>query len=313
MNLSIVSGTGNEPLAVEIGRELGRSLVPRTLRRFPDGELDLHLDQSVRGQDVYVVQPTAPPVDAPLAELLFIVDACRLAGAGRVTAIVPYFGYARQDRRSRARQSLGARLVGKLLAAAGVDRLVAIDLHNAAIEGCFSFPVEHLTAAPLLAKVLRPMASRSAVVVSPDLGAVKLAERYARELELPMAFVHKQRLSSTEVKAIGVIGEVAEREPIIVDDMISTGATIEAAVVALRAAGARLRTIVVATHLLLVSGAAARIAALSSCRLVGTDTVLLAPAPAALEASQASVARLLAQAIYSLHCDRTITELASHA
>ena len=230
MNFSIVSGTTNEPLAAEIARHLGHSLVPRTLRRFPDGEIDLHLDQSVRGQDVYVIQSTSPPVDEPLAELLFIVDACRLAGAERVTAVVPYLGYARQDRRSRAREPLGARLVGKVLASAGVDRLVAIDLHSAAIEGCFAFPVEHMTAVPALAKLLRPMAARNGVIVSPDLGAVKLAERYARELELPVAVVHKQRLSGSEVKAIGVIGDVAGREPIVVDDMISTGATIEAAV-----------------------------------------------------------------------------------
>ena len=313
MDLSIVSGTANEPLAAEIARQLGRSLLPRTVRRFPDGEIDLHLDHSVRGHDVYLVQPTSPPVDAPLLELLFLVDACRLAGAERVTAVVPYFGYARQDRRSRGREPLGARLVGRLLAGAGVDRLVAIDLHSAAIEGCFGFPVEHLTAVPALAKVLRPMASRRAVIVSPDLGAVKLAERYARELELPVAVVHKQRLSGSEVRAIGVIGEVAGRDPIIIDDMISTGATIEAAVTAVRAAGARLPTIVAATHLLLVGNAAARIAALSSCRLVGSDTVLFAQSQAGIETAQASVARLLSQAIYSLHCDRTITELVSHA
>ncbi|MGZ3441717.1 MAG: ribose-phosphate diphosphokinase [Polyangia bacterium] len=313
MNLSIVSGSANEPLAAEISRQLGRPLLPRTLHRFPDSELDLRLEQSVRGQDVYVVQPTSPPVDTNLAELLFVVDACRLAGAERVSAVVPYFGYARQDRRARAREPLGARLVAGLLAAAGVDRLVAIDLHSAAIEGCFAFPVEHLTAVPLLAKTLRPLASRRAVIVSPDLGAVKLAERYARELELPVAVVHKQRLSGSEVKAVGVIGEVADREPIVVDDMISTGATIEAAVVALRKAGARLPTIVVATHLLLVGNAAARIAALGSCRLVGSDSILSSQPPAAIETSLASVARLLSQAIYSLHCDRTITELVSHA
>lgn len=313
MNFSIVSGTANEPLAAEVARQLGRPLLSRTLRRFPDGEIDLHLDETVRGQDVYVIQSTSPPVDQPLAELLFVVDACRLAGAERVTAVVPYLGYARQDRRARGREPLGARLVGKLLAAAGVDRLVAIDLHSAAVEGCFAFPVEHLTAVPALAKLLRPMVGRNGVIVSPDLGAVKLAERYARELALPVAIVHKQRLGGSEVKAIGVIGEVAGREPIIVDDMISTGATIEAAVGALRAAGARLPTIVVATHLLLVGNAAARMAALSSCRLLGSDTVLLAQPPAGIETSRASVARLLSQAIYSLHCDRTITELVSHA
>ncbi len=313
MNLSIISGTSNEPLAAEIARQLGRSLVPRRLSRFPDGELDLQLDQSVRGHDVYVVQSTSPPVDAPLAELLFLVDACRLAGAERMTAIVPYFGYARQDRRARAREPLGARLVGTLLAAAGVDRLVAIDLHSAAIEGSFAFPVEHLTAVPLLAKYLRDVVSRAGVIVSPDLGAVKLAERYARELELPVAVVHKRRLSGSEVKALGVIGDVADREPIIVDDMISTGATIEAAVQAVRAAGARASTVVVATHLLLVAGAADRIARVSSCRLAGSDSVLAPDAPPAIETARASVARLLSQAIYSLHCDRTITELASHA
>ena len=313
MDLSIISGTATQPLAFSIARLLGRSLLRRTLRRFPDGEIDLHLDESVRGHDVYVVQSSGPPVDENLAELLFVVDACRLAGAERISAVVPYFGYARQDRRSRAREPLGARLTASLLATAGVDRLIAVDLHSGAIEGCFPFPVEHLTAVPLLARILRPLVGPRAVVVSPDLGAVKLAERYAQVLELPVAVVHKQRLSGSEVKALAVIGDVADREPIVVDDMIVTGATIEAAVGALRAARARLPTIVAATHLLLVGSSAARIAALSSCRLVGSDSMPLSPMPVGLEVAVASVAELLSQAIYSLHCGRTISELASHA
>jgi ribose-phosphate pyrophosphokinase len=308
----IVSGSSCEALAAEAARLLGGAPLRRRLRRFPDGEIELRLDESVRGGDVYVVQSTCPPVDATTSELLFLVDACRLAGAARVTAVVPYLGYARQDRRVHGREPLGARLVARMLAAAGVDRLVAVDLHSAAIESAFTFPVEHLSAVPALAAALRPLVGRRAVVVSPDLGAVKLAERYARALDLPVAVVHKERVSGSEVRAERVIGDVTDREPVIVDDMIVTGATIEAAIGAVRAAGARTRTVVAATHLVLVPPALDRLAALSECELLGSDSVPVPPR-CGIPTTLVGLGELLSQAVYSLYCDRTITELASHA
>jgi ribose-phosphate pyrophosphokinase len=306
----IVSGSANEALALAMAARLGRVPLRRTLRRFPDGEIELRLDESVRGNDVYIVQSTCPPVDGTINELLLLADASRLAGAKRVTAVVPYFGYARQDRRVHGREPLAARLIGRCLAAAGVDRLITVDLHSAALESAFPFPVEHLTAVPLLADALKPGASERGVVVAPDLGAVKLAERYARALELPVAVVHKERLSGSEVKAIRVIGEVADREPIVVDDMIVTGATIVAAIGAVRAAGARPNTVVAASHLVLAGNAAARLTACAPCRLLGTDSV---PRKMETEAMVTGLADLLSQAIYSLHCDQAITEIGSHA
>lgn len=308
----IVSGTASPALAGEIAHLLGRELVPRRLARFPDGEIDLSVDESVRGADVYLVQSTSPPVDAALLELVFLADACRLAGALRVTAVVPYFGYARQDRRVHGREPLGARLAGGMLAGAGISRLVTVDLHSAAVESAFPFPVEHLTAVPMLAAALQPELGPRSIVVAPDLGAVKLAERYARALELPVAVVHKERLSGSEVRAQRVIGDVTGREPVIVDDMIVTGATIEAALAAVRAAGAQPKTIVAATHLLPLGQTAERLRALRGVALFASDSIG-APARGGAEATRVSLGNLLSQAIYSLYCDRTITELASHA
>jgi ribose-phosphate pyrophosphokinase len=308
----ILAGSSSLALAADVAHLLGRELVRRRLERFPDGEIDLIIDETVRGGDVYIVQSTSPPVDGAIHELLMLVDACRLAGALRVTTLVPYFGYARQDRRVHGREALGGRLVARMLAAAGVDRLVTVDLHSGALESAFDFPVEQLTAVPRLAAALGAFVGKRSIVVAPDLGAVKLAERYARALELPVAVVHKERLSGSEVRAQRVIGDVADREPIVVDDMIVTGGTIVAAIEAVRAAGARPTTIVAASHLLSIATGTKRLATLRDCRFFATDSVApMQPAPFGV--TRVPLSNLLSQTIYSLYCDRTVTELASHA
>jgi len=299
MRLTILSGTANSALASAIAVALRTVVRACNITRFPDGELGISIDESVRGDDVFLVQPASPPANEHLMELLLLADACRRDGAVRVTAVMPYVGYARQDRRT-GRSALGGRLMADLLAASGVDGVVAVDVHTPAIEGFFGAPVEHLSAVPLLAARVRSALPRDSVIVAPDLGAAKLAERYARILDLPVAFVHKRRITATEVAVHQVTGDVSGRAPLIVDDMISTGATIEAAANAVLAAGARTAITVAATHALLVGRAVEWLRGLGLQRLVVTDSVAL-PADVPLPLEVVSLDRLLADAVERLH------------
>lgn len=300
MKLHLFSGTANAPLADAMAVCLDVRPGDRALEWFPDGEVRIQIRATVRGDDVYVVQPTGPPVGEHLLELLLIADACRRAGAERVTAVIPYFGYARQDRREQSGEPLSARLVAQLIEAAGLVRVVAVDLHTASIEGCFGIPLEHLSAVDLLAAAVRPDAGPNAVIVSPDLGAVKLAERYAARLRLPIALVHKTRTSGTDVTVRGLVGDVRGRAPIVIDDMISTGGTLAAAIGAVLEAGALPEVTVAATHALLVGPAAERLARLPIRRLVATDSVSL-PLPSRVPVERVSLAPLLCEAIRRLH------------
>jgi ribose-phosphate pyrophosphokinase len=312
MQFAIFAGTANVPLAEALAAELGLPLGAREVGRFPDGEIRVELGQSVRGHDVYLVQPTAPPVADNLLELLFLADAARRAGAARLTALVPYFGYARQDRRAAGREPVAARLVAELVQAAGVDRVVAVDLHSPAIEGFFRAPLEHLSAVPLLAVAARDALPPDPVVVAPDLGAVKLAERYARALTLPVAVVHKTRVSPESATVRALTGDVRGRTPVVVDDMISTGGTVEAAGQALLAAGCVPEMLVVATHALLVGAAVERLRVLPVRRLIATDSVA-SPAADGLPLQTVGLAPLLADAVKRLHHDESLADLLVHA
>ena len=309
MGLTVVQGSSNPALAARVLAELGVEAAACRTQRYPDGELGVEVLGNARGHDVYFLQPTHPPVGEHLLELLLLADSYRRAGASRLTAVVPYLGYARQDRRSTGRESLGARLVADLFAAVRLDRVVAVDLHAAAVEGCFSFPLEHLTGVPLLASAARPRAGVAAVVVSPDMGAVKLAERYAELLDLPMAVVHKTRLSGAEVAAHGVVGEVRGRAPLIVDDMVTTAGTVEAAARAVLDAGALPQVTVAATHALLVGPALARLSALPGCRLVASDSVPAPEKTPPFELVRCSLGPLLAETIRRLHHGQSLVDL----
>lgn len=305
MTVRVVSGTANEPLGAAVAQHLGVALTQCDVVRFPDGELRPAVSE-IRGGDVYVVQPTGPSVNDQLVELLLLLDACRRAGADRVTAVVPYYGYARQDRRTTAGEAVGARVVADALAAVGADRLVVVDPHTTALESMSARPVEMLTAVPVLTEVLRPDLDESAVVVAPDLGAVKLAERYATSLRRTVAVVRKTRLDGATVEAQELVGDVESRPTVIVDDMISTGGTIEAAIDVVRQAGGLDDVTVVATHGVLVDGALERMSARGLRRLVITDTLDIPPAPR-LEVS--SVGGLLADAVDRLHNDQPLEDV----
>jgi ribose-phosphate pyrophosphokinase len=312
MDMTIFAGPASASLAEAVAAQLGHRLGTCTVQRFPDSELHVELHDSVRGHDVYLLQATSPPVDTHLLELLFLADACRRAGAAQLTAIVPYFGYARQDRRARGREAVGARVVATLLSSSGLQRLVAVDLHTVALEGFFPIPLEHLSAVPLLVEAVRPWIADNTVIVTPDLGAVKLAERYATALQRPLAIVHKTRLSGEAVRVERIVGEVQGRVPIIVDDMISTGGTIVAASQALLAAGCEPPLMVVATHALLVGPAIERLRSVPLQRLLVTDSIT-PPTESALPLHVTSLDALLAETIRRLHEHRSLSDLLVHA
>jgi ribose-phosphate pyrophosphokinase len=216
MKLTVIAGSANVPLAISIAHELGLKLGECTVQRFADGELHVEIEQSVRGHDVYVIQPTSRRPDEHIMELLFLADACRRAGAARLTAVVPYFGYARQDRRASGREAVGAGVIATVIEAAGFSRVIAIDLHASEIEGFFRIPLEHLSATRLLAEAIRT--TQDSVIVAPDLGAVKLAERYQGYLHLPVVVIHKARVSGSEVSLRSIIGDqVVNVAPLVAD------------------------------------------------------------------------------------------------
>jgi ribose-phosphate pyrophosphokinase len=298
MPLRLLGGTGNPALLDATGRALCIAPEERVLERFPDGELHVVLQRSQRAAHMVIVQPTGPPVDEHLVELVMLADAATRAGAARVTAVMPYFGYARQDHRGTAGEAIGAKAIARLIEAAGIGQLVLVDPHSPALETMFDVPVNTLTAVPILTASLQVFRGDDAVVVAPDLGAVKLAERYAAALDLPVAVVRKTRLSGATVHAVDLVGDVRDRRPLIVDDMITTAGTVEAAARALLDRGCRREIVVAATHGLFVGSAQSRLAALPLRRVLVTDTVPTSESD--LPLSVIGIAGLLADALTSL-------------
>jgi ribose-phosphate pyrophosphokinase len=295
MKLNLFSGRANLPLAKAVAAGLGIELGSCTVEDFPDGELQVEIDEDVQGKDVYVIQPTCPPVANHLLELLLLADSCKRCGAARLTGVIPYFGYARQDRRLRGKEPVAARLLADLLSTR-FDRIITLDLHTAAIEGFFAIPVEHLTAVPLLAKRIKEEISSDSTIVAPDLGAIKLAHRYADYLELPVTYAHKLRISGDTVEVRQLIGEVKGCLPVLVDDMISTGGTMVAAVEALLEQDCLPEVVIVATHGLLVGDAIEQLGSLPIKALVTTDSIRQSE-KGSLPWEVISISQLLADAI----------------
>lgn len=303
----ILSGTCNPGLASAVAAELGVHPGRRTINRFPDGEVEVRLDESVRGREVLLIQPTGPPVNDSLMELLALADACRRSAAARITAVVPYFGYARADRRRGRREPITASLVAQLIQAAGIDHLLTVDLHAAQIEGFFRIPVDSLTAVPTLASALGARLPHDAVVVSPDTGRVATATDFAQRLGGPVAILHKRRSSGTETAVTHVVGDVRDRPCLIIDDMISTGGTIARAVEALLQAGARPEIVVAATHGLFVGGAWATLGHRAIREVLVTDS--LAPAHPDPRLRVVGIAPLIAAAIRQMLAGGSLGEL----
>lgn len=304
---AIVSGTAHPELGGAIARALGAAPVRVTIDRFPDGEIEVVIDEDLRGRDVVIVQPTGAPVGENLLEVLLVADACRRAGAEIEALAIPYFGYARQDRRKAERGPLGVKVVCDLLGRACARRLVAVDLHSD-LEGALDAPLDHLTAVPALAEALRPQVGTGSVVVAPDLGAAKLAKRFGELLSLPVAIVHKTRVSGTEVAVDGIVGDVRGMRPILVDDMISTAGTLEAAARVLLENGAAPDLLIAATHALLVDAAIERLSKLPLRALVHADTLpVRTEVPFARNVVE--VAPTLAEALRRTRAGRRLGEL----
>jgi ribose-phosphate pyrophosphokinase len=295
-SFTIFAGRANVALATGVAVEMGARLGACSVERFPDGELSVRLDEPVRGREVLIIQPTSPPVNDHLIELLAFADACRRASAAHITAVMPYFGYARADKRHGRREPITASMVAALMQAVGVNHVVTIDLHAPQIEGFFHIPVDSLTTAPVMVEALRPGLPPDIVVVSPDAGRVLMATEYARLLGAPVAVLHKERASGVETRITRLVGDVRDRPCLIIDDMISTGGTIAESVEALLDAGARPEFIVAATHGLLLAGAREKLARAVTREVLVTDTV----APPAHDWPQlrvVSVAPLIASAL----------------
>jgi ribose-phosphate pyrophosphokinase len=308
--MRLIAGNASQQLATSMASGLGMELVGRDLERFPDGEIHVRLHEELREADVYVVQSTGPPSQEHLTELLLLADAAYRAGATRITAVVPYLAYARQDRRTTIGQPVGLRVVADILRASHVDRLVVVDPHTSALESIVSVPVETTTAVPLLADALRRYSGRDAVLVAPDLGAAKLVDRYAALLDLDVAIVRKARVSGETVAAGTIVGDVEGRRPILIDDMISTGGTITSAAEALLRAGAVGPPVIAATHALLVGPAIDRLDAVQPDVLVTTDSLAVPEVPWPLDIR--SLAHRLGEVVHRLHEGRPLDELAAN-
>lgn len=295
-----LTGTANPRLAEAIAAELGVSLSARTVERFPDGEVSVGIREPVRDRDVVIVQPTSPPVDQHLMELLALADAARRAGARRISAVVPYFGYARSDASHGRREPVLARLVAELIQTVGVDEVVTVDPHSSQLEGFFRIPLYALTAVPVLAAAVRPLVADDAVVVSPDAGRVHVAGRYAEELGTGLVVLHKRRLSGTEVEATGLLGDVRDRQCILIDDMISTGGTMVEAARVLGEAGAAPGIIALATHGLFVGQAMEKLADAGIARVLVTDSVAQWQEPDAVGVQVVPIAPVIAGALRAI-------------
>jgi ribose-phosphate pyrophosphokinase len=299
-DISLLPGTANTALSGAIAARMGIGLTEVRAERFPDGEWDIAVDPNVRGTDVYLIQSLAPPVNDHLVALVLLLDASRRSGARRSTAVIPYLGYARKDRRTARGEAVSLRVIADMLESSGAERAVLVDPHMPQVDSVFSIPLEVVSAVPRIADALRATVDRSTTVVAPDIGAVHLAERYARELELErVAVVRKRRRGGSDVDVTGLIGDGTQRPVLLVDDLISTGATLEAAAGAIRAAWATPELSIAATHGVFVESSRQRLDRVAPTTLVLSDTVELADPPHFCRI--VSLAELLADTITQLH------------
>ena len=306
-DLRLLSGNAHPGLAAAIATELGIQVGEMEVTRFKDGEYDVKIAESVRGNDVFLIQPTCQPVSENLIQLFIILDALHRASAARVTAVIPYYGYARKEKKTAPRDPISAKLMANIITLAGANRVIALDLHADAIQGFFDIPFDHLTAAKILAEHIRKRHLTDLVVVSPDVGGTRRAARdIARHVDAPLAIVDKRRPKDDVAEVLNVIGEVDGMNAVVIDDLISTGSTLVGVAHALVANGAR-SVDVMATHGVLSDGAVERLAAAPIDQIVVTDSIPHAGRHEKLV--RLSVAPLLAEGIRRVHEDRSVSEL----
>ena len=308
-DLKVFSGSAHPDLSREIAAFLGVAMGQARLRRFPDSEVSFQIDENIRGADVFIVQPTSNPVDEHLMELMVMTDAFRRSSAARITAVIPYYGYARQDRKDKPRVPISAKLVANVLSAAGTNRVLTMDLHKAQIQGFFDIPVDHLFAAPVIIDYLSRLDHPNLTIVSPDAGGAERARAYAKRLDGELAVIDKRRSDDGTAEVMNVIGDVEGRTCIIQDDIIDTAGTIAKAATALKANGAA-RVIACAVHGVLSGPAIERIEKSPIDKLIVTNTIPLTGDKAACQKIVVlSVARLLGQAIKSIHEETSVSSL----
>jgi ribose-phosphate pyrophosphokinase len=307
--LKVLSGNANLPLSRAICAALGVPLAGAIVKSFSDGEIWVQIEENVRGNDVFIVQPSCTPVERNLMELLLMIDALKRASADRITAVMPYYGYARQDRKDRSRVPISAKVVATMLETAGANRLLALDLHAAQIQGFFNVPVDHLFASPVMIEYFRSTDLSRTIVVSPDAGGVERARAFAKRLEVPLAIIDKRRDAPNVAEIMHIIGDVEGRDCLIIDDLIDTAGTLVKGCEALLGKGAR-SVSACATHAVLSGPAVERITGSGLKEVVFSDSIPLRPEAAACGKIRVlSVARLLARAIQSIHEETSVSTL----
>ncbi len=307
--LRLFSGSSNVLLAKEVARYLGMDLGPMVRKRFADGELYIQVQESIRGCDVYLMQPTCQPVNDHLMELLIMIDACRRASARQITAVIPYYGYARADRKTAGRESITAKLVANLITQAGANRVLAMDLHSAQIQGYFDIPFDHVYGSPVILNYLASKNLPDLVVVSPDVGGVARARAFAKKLnDAPLAIIDKRRQAHNVAEVMNVIGDVAGKTAVLVDDMIDTAGTIAEGAKLLREEGAR-QIYACATHAVFSPPAAERLSSGVLEEVIVTNTI---PVPSDRQFDQLtvlSVANLIGEAVWRIHEDTSVSSM----
>jgi ribose-phosphate pyrophosphokinase len=305
--LLLLSGRANRPLAAEIGELIGKSPDAATIKQFADGEIFVRIDRNARGRDVFIIQPTVAPAEN-MMELLLLIDAAHRASAARVTAVIPYFGYGRQDRKDQPRVAIGAKLAANLIVAAGADRVISIDFHQHQIQGFFDIPVDHLYAAPVLTKYFADLNLQDLVIVAPDVGSAKMARGTARRLDATFAIIDKRRPKANMSEVLNVVGEVDGMTCLLVDDMVDTAGTLSNAVCALKERGAS-KVYAAATHPLLSGEAVERLKEAPLEEMVVTNTIDIPEEKRFDRLRILSVADLLAKAIDHVHSNESVSQL----
>ncbi|MGE5656658.1 MAG: ribose-phosphate pyrophosphokinase [Actinomycetota bacterium] len=307
--LRLFSGSANIPLAQEVSRYLGIDLGPMVRKRFADGELYIQIQESIRGCDVYLIQPTCQPVNDHLMELLIMVDACRRASARQITAVIPYYGYARADRKTAGRESITAKLVANLITEAGASRILAMDLHSAQIQGYFDIPFDHVYGSPVILDYLASKQLSDIVVVSPDVGGVARARAFAKKLnDAPLAIIDKRRQAHNVAEVLNVIGDVKGKTAVLVDDMIDTAGTITEGARLLRREGAR-QVYACATHAVFSPPAIERLSSGVLEEVIVTNTIPMPEDNRFPQLTVLSVANLIGEAIWRIHEDSSVSSM----